>query len=242
MKWISFAVGSTFLAGAAVFTAVKFGDYERIQLAREVERLEEERQQLVDYAMRMASSRRVAQAEVVRQYENALGQTVSTLIWQEIGPEGELGNPVAAEVVGKQAYFEAMIIKFDHRYIQEADPARGSSLALFRRIFGDQQTAEGAPELAALARPPRRSDTPESKLHAELWARFWEMIDDPALAAQYGARVVQIEAPAIPLRENDIWEVTLDAVGGLNVKKIGRRAAADLPAMTSGPTARTTRK
>ncbi|GAF74957.1 unnamed protein product, partial [marine sediment metagenome] len=58
-------------------------------------------------------------------------------------------------------------------------------------------------------------------IHDELWQRFQDLMDDPALAAEYGVRVVQYEAPAVPLQPGQIWEVTLDAAGGLNLKKTG---------------------
>ena len=53
-----------------------------------------------------------------------------------------------------------------------------------------------------------------------LWDRFWDLVDDPQLAEQYGVRVAQCEAPAVPLRPGQVWQVTLDAPGGLNLKKL----------------------
>lgn len=224
MKWLNLAVGSIVLVAAAVFTAVKFGSFELRHLQKEVDRLEQERQRLVEYAQRLAASRRVAQADVVRQQRDSAGRTASTITWQEIGSDGTLGKPAAIEVIGTQGYFEALVIKFNYEQVQEADPERGTSLAMFRRIFGDQQAPESVPDLDRSVRPPTADPGASSRLSDELWGRFWEMVDDPALAARYGVRVVQCEAPAVPLHLGDIWEVTLDAAGGLNLKKIGTRA------------------
>jgi len=223
MKWLTLFVGSLVLLVAAVFTAVKFGSFEVQRLQRENERLEQERRRLLDYAERLSASRRVAQVEVVRQRVNEGGHVVSTLLWQEIGADGTLGKPLAVEVVGNLVYFEAAVIKFERRYVQEADSQRGTSLAMFRRIFGDQQAPESVADLDRTARPPTRDPAQNAAFQDELWSRFWEMIDDPSVAARYGVRVVQCEAPALPLKANEIIEATVDAAGGINLKKIGTR-------------------
>jgi len=227
MKWLSFFAGAILIIAAAVFTAVRLGSYEVRRLAQQVRQLEQERERLMAYAQRLSAARRVAQVEVLRQGKNAAGQTVSTLLWQEIGPDGALGRPVAVEVLGSLAYFEAMVMKFEHQFVQEGDPQRGVSLALFRRIFGDQQTPESAPEIDRTARPPALAHQ-QSEFENELWKKFWEMVDDPKFAARYGVRVAQCEAPAVPVRAGDVWEVSLDAAGGLNLRKIAVRRPADV--------------
>lgn len=210
-----------------MFTAVKFGSHEVQQLKQEVDRLELERQQLLSYAQRLSAARRVAQVDVVRQRADRHGQHISTLLWQEIGPDGTLGKPIALEAVGELVYFEALVIKFAHNHVEEGDPQRGTSLAMFRRIFGDRQAPESVADLDRAACPPVTDAGEPSSLQKELWERFWEMIDDPDLAARYGVRVAQCEAPAVPLQAGQIWEVSLDAAGGLNLKKIGARPDPD---------------
>jgi hypothetical protein len=225
MKWLKFTLACAFVIATATFTAVRFGSHEASRLRTEVNRLEQERQRLVEYAERLSASRRVAQVDVVRQRVNKRGETVSTLLWQEIGRDGRLGRPVAVEAVGELVYFESLVIKFEPHLIGEGDPQRGASLAMFRRIFGDCQAPESVPELDRSARPPLDETGQDSPLHDELWNRFWEMVDDPRLAAQYGVRVAQCEAPAVPLRTGQVWELALDASGGLNLRRMGDGSA-----------------
>ena len=240
MKWLNLAIGSLLLVGAAVFIAVKFGSFEvqRLQhevgqLEQEVSQLEQERERLLEYAQRLSASRRVAQVDVIRQRENSDGHTVSSLWWTEFGPDGLVGSGVAVEPIGTLVYFEALVIKFEHEYVKQADPQRGTSLAMFRRIFGDEQAPESVPELGRAARPPISDPNRSPAMQDELWAKFWEMIDNPALAARYGVRVVQCEAPAVRLQAGQTWEVTLDAAGGLNLKKVSTWAgpSQDFPAV-----------
>ena len=50
--------------------------------------------------------------------------------------------------------------------------------------------------------------------------RFWELVESRVLAAEYGIRVAQCEAPAVRMKTGQVWEVTLDAPGGLNLKMV----------------------
>jgi hypothetical protein len=204
----------------ATFTAVKFGNIEARRLRAQVDSLEEEKQRLEEYAQRLSASRRVAQVDVVKQRVDEHGRTVSTLLWQEIGADGTRGRPLAVEAVGDLVYFESLVIKFEPHYVGQGDAERATSLALFRRIFGECQAPESVPELDRSARPPLDVSSDSAALHDQLWRRFWEMVDDPRVAAEYGVRIAQCEAPAVPLRGGQVWEVMLDAAGGLNLRRI----------------------
>lgn len=223
MRWVRFTLASALLVSVAVFTAVKFGSLKVRQLQNQVNQLQQERQKLMEYAERLSATRRVAQVDVLRQYHDAAGNPVTALVWQEIGPDGTLGRPVAVEATGTLVYFEALVIKFAQQYVGEGDAERGTSLALFRRIFGDRQAPESAADLDRAARPPIMQSSAAAALEDELWAKFWELVDDPQLAAKYGVRVAQCEAPAVPVRPGQVWEVSLDAAGGLNLRLIGTR-------------------
>ncbi len=220
MKWIKFTLACAIVIATATFTAVRFGGIEARRLRAEVDQLEQEKQRLREYAGRLSASRRVAQVDVIKQRVDNLGRTVSTLLWQEIGPDGTLGQPLALEAVGDLVYFESLVIKFQPHHVGEGDPERGTSLALFRRIFGECQAPESVPELDRSARPPLGAPPHSASLHNQLWRRFWEMVDDPRVAAEYGVRIAQCEAPAVPLHAGQVWEVVLDAAGGLNLRRI----------------------
>jgi hypothetical protein len=216
-------VAGVFLVAATIVAVVNVATRELRRLSAQVDALQAERSQLVQYVERLNASRRAAQLEVLRERTDDQGRPVLTLLWQEIGPDGLLGQPVACEAIGRQVYVEARVLKFQPQHVAEGDPARGSSLALFRRVFGERQAPETGAELDRAARPagdrPREIDA----LHDRLWSRFFDFIDDAKLAEQYGVRVAQIEAPAAPMQAGQIWEVTLDASGGLNLRKLGVR-------------------
>lgn len=216
MQWLRFGGFCALAAGAFVFIVVQFGNWEVRRLRGEVEQLEKERTKLVEYVQRLGASRRVAQVEVLKQGPNEHGQFISTLQFQELGDGEMLGKPLTIEAAGKLVYFEALVLKFSTQHVAEGDPERGASLALFRRIFGDQQAPETARELDRTARPTTQPEPNQDKY----WSKFWEFVAQPTLAQQYGVRVAQIEAPAVPVKTGEVWEVALDAAGGLNLRKL----------------------
>lgn len=225
MKWFTYLAGTAAVVGGTAVVVLFLGNLEVQRLAARVGQLQREKAQLIEYARRLSASRRVAQVEILKQQPDDGGRTLTTLLWQEIGPTGTLGKPQAVETLGTQVYFEAMVIKFDQELVAQGDAARGSSLALFRRIFGDQQPPETGVEVDRASRPPLTDPRQADPLHDRLWARFWEMVDDPHVAARFGVRVAQCEAPSVPVRAGQIWEVALDAAGGLNLRRIGVRGA-----------------
>lgn len=222
LRLVVVGVGALAFLGLVV---VQFGNFEARTLRNKVAALEKEKTQLVDYANRLSASRRVAQVTVIDQRADEAGRMLTSLMWQELGPGGTVGSPQSIEVQGTTVYFEAFVLKFAHQRIAQGDPDTSSSLALFRRVFGDRQAPETAPQFDRSARPPIDISPQTQQLHARLWGRFWEMVDNPKVADEFGVRIAQCEAVAAILKKGQIWEVALDAAGGLNLKRIGNTDA-----------------
>jgi hypothetical protein len=218
----------TTLAVIAVAGLFGYYQYSTSSLSRKVDELQQERTRLVEYAQRLSASRRLAQVNVVDQWLDDRGQTASRLLWQEIDHNGIVGIPQTLEVVGTLVYFEAYVIKFEHDLVGTGDPDRGASVAMFRRVFGDRQVPDDV-SLFERSSPPLLLETDTSGAVTvaprddALWARFWELAENPQLAEQYGIRVAQCEAPAVRLRKGQIWAISLDADGGLNLKRLEAR-------------------
>lgn len=224
MKWWRFIAGCVLLTTLTVVAVVKFGSWEVARLEARVHELERERQRLADYAARLSASRRVAQLTILSQTADEAGVTNTTLRFQEIGADGLAGTPIEACVRGTQLYVEAMVLKFEHRLVGDASPQEPVvSLALFRRLFGDRQSPETGVQIGRDARPPAANSTGGSVSLAErerLWEKFWTLTEDATLARRLGVRVAQCEAPSVRVRTGEVWETTLDAAGGLNLRRI----------------------
>jgi len=219
-RWF-IAAALTLGAGMIAWDGLRWWEVRRLEA--EVRALQRQREELLSYAQRLSASRRVAQVDVVRQYTDSDQRILTDLLWRQIEADGTVGSAQAISIVGELAYFEAAVIKFDFEIPKPDALPQRTSLALFRRVFGDGQSPVSGVEVqreAPLSRPQPEAST---ALEQNLWEMFWQFIDDPDLAQTYGVRVAQIEAPAVPLNPDEVWEVTLDATGGLNLRKIGRR-------------------
>ncbi len=227
MRWLKYGIGALLIAVVAMISTDRLADYDMGRLRREIDELQQEKTAMQLYARRLSSSRRVAQVNVVERVESASGDPITRVRWQQIGPSGVIGPPELLELRGTQVYFEALVIKFEYDLIGHGDPDRGMSLAMFRRAFGDQQPATSGAPLDQTAPPEGQGEGNPDSLQARLWSRFWQLTTDPALAGEYGVRVAQCEAVSARMQVGQVWEISLDAAGGVNLRLIGDGLHAD---------------
>lgn len=166
---------------------------------------------------------RVARVEVLDQRADPErpGQLITTVRIHEIGTEGEpVGPEHEVEIQGKVLYVEGLVVKFEDDFVEGADLLRGTSVALFKRVFSENQPPS---EGYAIDRPrmhplPHRGDDIPDPFYEELWERFWDYANDPDLAASKGVRAIHGEAPSIELRPGKSYRIELRASGGLTIK------------------------
>lgn len=197
------------------------------RLRQENEKLERQKFELQKAVQRLSGEDRVAEVRVIDQI--LAGQWVNgqpadrdstTIEFIEIDRQGHAMPSKRFTVHDRVIHFDALVIKFEQEDVAGGDALRGKSLTLFRRIYGDnQQPAEGF-------RIDPEDDIPNvyrvqpdpSPLERQLWARFWDYARDPVLAARDRVRVAQGEAVYQPMAKGDIWTLTLQNNGGLNMK------------------------
>ena len=166
---------------------------------------------------------RLAEIRVLEQGNDPDGAPYTRVQFVELGPDGEpLDAGVEALVRGRTVYVETLVIKFDDSFVESGDALRGTSICLFRRLFGeDQRPTDGIPIDTAGEQPLVYSgDEPPPPLHRDLWNRFWEYANDPELAAERGVRAIHGEAPFIELRPGRRYRVELRASGGLTIRTL----------------------
>jgi hypothetical protein len=225
-------VGGALLAAFAFVASDQFSAIKIHKLETRIGDLEREMTELKLYADRIQASRRVAQVNVTDRRPGDANGPVTVLRWQQIGPTGELGPPEIVEVRGTQVYLEALVLKFQYDLIGNAEKDRETNLALFRRAFGDYQAPMTGYPLDQTAPTFAQASPGEYALQKKIWDRFWSFTTDAALAKEYGVRVAQFEAPSVQMEPGQVWEVTLDVAGGLNLKLLSQdEAVANQPPM-----------
>ena len=66
----------------------------------------------------------------------------------------------------------------------------------------------------------------DERLDQDTLPAFEEFTEDEALAKEYGVRVAQYEAPSVNMKPGQVWEVSIDAAGGLNLKMLASEPSA----------------
>src|SRR5207245_1415120 len=115
----------------------------------------------------------------------------------ELDSQGDIvGEPRELTLEGDEVYVDALVIKFEDNFVTAGDALKGKALLLFRRVFTDRRRpAEGdvldregqIPQSYAAERAP-------TAFERELWARFWELANDPDEARRRGVRALHGEA------------------------------------------------
>ncbi|HPF39011.1 MAG TPA: hypothetical protein P5081_17040 [Phycisphaerae bacterium] len=225
-RWFKLTFGSVLLLALVFVATDQLSAIKIRRLEAKIGDLEREMAELKLYAERIQASHRVAQVNVVESRVGPANMPVTVLRWQQIGRGGELGPPETLEVLGEQVYFEALVLKFDFDLIGGAAENRETNLALFRRAFGDYQAPRTGVKLDQSAPSFATATESELALHKTIWDRFLAFTEDEALAKEYGVRVAQYEAPSVNMKPGQVWEVSIDAAGGLNLKMLANEQSA----------------
>jgi uncharacterized coiled-coil protein SlyX len=181
---------------------------------KEIERL--------DTAMRLLKvDHRMALISVVDQKREEATDTILTQIeFQEINANGDpVGEAKQIEIKGEVLYIDSWVVKFDDKYIEQADIDRATSLVLFRRVFGEmQEPRDGFVLDKAGSRPDVYGRGGEmSEFEKKIWGDFWGVANSPAKQDELGIRAAHGDTPSIKVEKGKVYRVDLRASGGLSI-------------------------
>lgn len=185
----------------------------------EVKQQEIERLQAVVKLLKL--NQRVAQIRVLGQERSEDGKEFRTKFsFVEVNEEGHpIEQAKTFTIKGDIVYVDAWVVKFDFAHLEQNDPLRSTSICLFRRLFGeDQRPADGFVLDAVGSQPAAyRTGGKPSEFEQQIWSRFWEYANNPALAKQAGVRAAHGEAPSIKLLPGKRYRILLQVAGGLSI-------------------------
>jgi hypothetical protein len=191
------------------------------QSSERIKRIETERknEQLKQVIERLGGERRVADVIVTEQKTDG-GKTATTLLFVEYARDGSTLPARRFTIDGDIGYFDAMVIKFDGKFVEQNDPLRGRSLALFTRLYRENQPPEKGLRIDEPNRIPdvyRGAEPFVQEFERELWSNFWKLADDESYRREMGVRVAQGEAVWTKFQPDRLYTLTLESNGGLNV-------------------------
>ncbi len=159
---------------------------------------------------------RVARFTVLDQYTDAAGQVTTVLEFVELDDAGRpLDTPKKFEIQGDLVYIDGWVVKFEDQYVEEADLERGTSLLLFKRIFGSGQRPDDGHVLDEVGAAPRVYSRGRklSEFETKIWDDFWSLANDPAKARQLGIRAAHGGAPFMKVEKGKSYRILLRASG-----------------------------
>lgn len=187
---------------------------------RQIERME--------LAMQLLKTdHRLARLEVIdQQTDEETGETFTTVRFTELSPDGD---PIAPgrefTIRGDVVYLDNWVVKFEDKYVEEADLARGTSLVLFRRVFGEYQTPSEGFEIDRIGSTPQayKRGGQASEFEQEIWDDFWTFANDNERAKEKGIRAAHGEAASMKVEPGRTYRVELRASGGVSIVPEGDR-------------------
>ncbi len=182
------------------------------------------RNQALEAAVRLLrNTERRARLVVLDQTPGPEGHQRTRIRFTELDAQGDpLGEPRELALDGDEIYVDTLVIKFEDDFVTAGDALKGKALLLFRRIFSDRRRpAEGEvldregqiPQSYAAERAP-------TAFERELWARFWELANNPEEAKKRGVRALHGEAVSTRLRKDRVYSITLRSTGELTIVPI----------------------
>jgi len=209
-------------------------DDEISHLNDDVQRQQAEIERLETAKRLLTVDHRVALLTVVGQKRDETGKVLESEVeFQELNSNGDpLDEPRRFTIKGDIVYIDSWVVKFEDKYIEQADLLRGTSLVLFRRIFGEQQKpSDGFLLDQEGGRPAAYAAGGEmSEFERKIWGDFWAVADDDQKQAEFGIRAMHAEAPSRPVKEGMRYRITRRASGGLTFEKDGEAPQPAKPA------------
>lgn len=187
----------------------------------EIEKLNENIDKLETSLTLLKVNHRVARFTAVDQTKDeATGETSTLVEFVELNDEGQpIDTPRQFRVKGEVVYVDGWIVKFDDKYVEQADLERGTSLLLFKRLFGSgQRPDEGYPldEIGSAPRAyARRGKITE--FERKIWDDFWNIANNPAKAAELGIRAVHGDAPSMHVQKGKTYKILLRSTGETSI-------------------------
>lgn len=205
--------------------------------------LEKENERLATSLRLIKVDRRMAYLTITQLTEKTDDKPASmTVLFTEVDPDGrKIDTQRVFKLTGNLLSVDCWLAKFDDKYIESADIARGSSLCIIRGIKGHpdaelQAIDQGIPVAGEVdpntdLRPAAyRTEGGMSDLEKKIWSDFWNVANDSQLQKEMGIRAVHGQVNYIQVKEvGAVYELDLRASDGGTIRKIENPPAVALP-------------
>ena len=140
----------------------------------------------------------------------------------EITPDGiPISSPRKFRLKGTILNIDTLVVKFEDKFVEQGDELRGSSLCMFKGLWGDLDEKD---ERAVLDDANSGVETAygklgsQTELEKQIWNEFWSIANDPKLQQKMGIRANHGQVNYTQVEKGMVYEVNLRASDGLTIK------------------------
>jgi hypothetical protein len=147
----------------------------------------------------------------------------------DINDQGQpIGEPKKFDIVGDMIYVDYLNVNFEDKYIEKSDLDRGTSIALFQRIFGEHQEPAKGFQLDTIGTRPNAyaRGSQMSDFEKKIWDDFWLIANDGKRAKDLGIDAIQGKAVAIRAQPGKSYEIELRSTGDMTIRPIETKTPA----------------
>ena len=169
---------------------------------------------------RLSADSRIAEVLVTEsKYDEATKKIQTTIKFLEYDAETKPLPPRYLTFEGNVIQFQALVIRFQDRFIRAGDKLRGKSAYLFLRAFVLDREKTQVFDLTNINEIPRGYKVPgvKNEFEAKLWQEFWNYALDPRERERMGIKNAQIEAPGSIFVPGTIYTIKIEHKGGIRI-------------------------
>ena len=213
--------GGVYLADQMVLAPGRALQRQIAERDAQIRALSEPNQALEAAVRLLRHTERRARLVVLDQGPGAEGHVKTRVRFTELDSQGNaVGEPRELSLEGEEIYVDALVIKFEDNFVTAGDALKGKALLLFRRIFTDRRRPADGDVLDREGQMPQSyaAERAPTAFERELWARFWELANNPEEAQKRGVRALHGEAVSTRLRKDRVYTITLRSTGELAIQ------------------------
>ena len=148
--------------------------------------------------------------------------------FKEVNAQNEAIGPAKEfSLRGERIYIDGWVVKFDDKYIEEADELRAASLFVFKSIYGsDQSPADGSPldeQSAEDGIPDGYRSDKQRDFEKQIWGDFWTVCNDKGKQEELGVRASHGVAVSIDPVEGKTYRMDIRSGGDVSIEPIGEQ-------------------
>jgi len=221
LVFVAAGAGGMYLADQMVLAAGRALQRQLAERDAQIRALSERNQALEAAVRLLRHTERRARLVVLDQAPGSDGHVRTRVRFTELDPQGDaIGESRELALDGDEVYVDALVIKFEDTFVTGGDALKGKALLLFRRIFTDRRRPADGDTLDREGQMPQSyaAERAPTAFERELWARFWELANDPDEAQRRGVRALHGEAVSTRLRKDRVYTITLRSTGELTIQ------------------------